>query len=311
MFIKNRNTLFGNKGLIISLLLLIIFVYLSYNKCYKNGMYEGMYDGMNDATKFKQRENFECTLGTEPECSTLPKPDDVRIFIGKGTISLNFTLDNKTDLRKPANFAVVLAQYDFNKKNTGNNKFYLSNEYTMNASVVADVTNYQTNICNIVNGEVKCEYKFKNLDVRDSNGNLFFYKIGISAMYDNYNTDFIMPYNVNTADNLFTIDTSSEIQNQQYADFLKYQETLNLSKIDVNNTMSTADGKYELIKAQLGHYPDNLLLDDLKISKSDLNDLVDKTMANGIININVKMAGLGPETTRPITRPIARPTART
>ena len=54
--------------------------------------------------------------------------------------------------------------------------------------------------------------------------------------------------------------------------------------------MSTADGNYELIKSQLGNYPDNLLLDDLQISKTSLNDLVDKTMADGIININVKMA---------------------
>ena len=302
MFIKTGNTIFGNKGLIISLFLLIVLVYLSYNKCYKNDVNDII--NMNDlkpTNNFKNIENFECTTGDEDDCITLPKPDNVRIFIDTGSIALNFTLDNKNDIRKPTNFIVVLAQYDHNKKNTGNNKFYLSNEYTLNASIVATTSNYQTNICNIVNGETKCGYKFKNLDVRDEAGKVFFYKIGISAMYDNYNTSFIMPYNVNTKDKLFTIDSTTDVQNQQYSDFLKYQETLNINKLDLNNTISTADGKYELIKAQLGNYPDNLLLDELKISKSDLNDLVDKTMANGIININVKI-DKPPVTTKPILK---------
>ena len=285
MYLKTGNTIFGNKGLIISLFLLIVLVYFSYNKCYKN--YE---NDNNDVNKFENIEHFLCTIGTEADCKNLPKPDDVRVLITKGGISLNFTLDNKNDMRKPSNFIVVLAQYDNNKKNTGNNKFYLSNEYTINATVVSDSSNYQTNICNIVNNDTKCLYKFTNLDIRDSTGKLFFYKIGISAIYNNYNTPFVMPYNVNTIDKLFTIDSSTEEQNQEYTDFLKYQETLNINKLDLSNTMSTADGNYELIKSQLGNYPDNLLLDDLQISKTSLNDLVDKTMADGIININVKMA---------------------
>ena len=53
--------------------------------------------------------------------------------------------------------------------------------------------------------------------------------------------------------------------------------------------ISTADGKYELIKSQLGNYPDNLLLDEQTINKTSLSDLVDKNMSNGILNINVKM----------------------
>ena len=56
-----------------------------------------------------------------------------------------------------------------------------------------------------------------------------------------------------------------------------------------NSTISTADGKYELIKSQLGNYPDNLLLDSQTVNDTSLNDLLDKTMAQGIINLNVKM----------------------
>ena len=34
---------------------------------------------------------------------------------------------------------IILAQYDYNKKNTGNNKFYLSNEYELSSSVTIDL----------------------------------------------------------------------------------------------------------------------------------------------------------------------------
>ena len=65
---------------------------------------------------------------------------------------------------------------------------------------------------------------------------------------------------------------------------------LSYTNILKNSSMiSTADGQYELIKSQLGNYPDNLLLDEQTINQKSLSDLVDKNMSNGILNINVKM----------------------
>ena len=60
-------------------------------------------------------------------------------------------------------------------------------------------------------------------------------------------------------------------------------------KIPVNNSalMSSASGQYELIKSQLGGYPDNLILNDTSNLQNSLVDLVDKSMAQGILNINV------------------------
>lgn len=278
MFIKDGKTLFGNSGLIFSLIILIILIYFSYNKCYINNQ--------NNQNNKIEIENFYN--------DTLPSPDNVRIIIEGGSITINFTMNNITGIETPSKFIIVLAQYDNTKKNTGNNKFYLSNEYELTSTVAVDTKTYQTNVCSLVDGEPKCQYKFNNIDIRDTNGNLFFYKIGISAVYANYNSPFVMPYNVNTKDKLFTIESSTEMQNKQYTDFLKYQEALdtNKNKSITNNyksTMSTADGKYELIKSQLGNYPDNLLLDTQTINETSFNDLLDKTMAQGIINLNVKM----------------------
>ena len=61
----------------------------------------------------------------------------------------------------------------------------------------------------------------------------------------------------------------------------------NTSAIAYNSTISTADGQYELIKSQLGNYPDNLLLDSQTVNNGTLADLVDKSMAQAIINVNV------------------------
>ena len=284
MFINDGKSLFGNKGLICSLLIILILLFFSYNKCYNklnhinnNNLYN------NTIEPFFENDDID---------DKLPRPENVRITIEGNSITVKFTISNIMGVKTPSKFILVLAQYDPNKKNTGNNKFYLSNEYELNSSVNIDTTTYETNICTLFDGEPKCSYKFSNLNISDENGNLFYYKLGISAVYDYTNTSFVMPYNVNTNDKLFTLNSSTEEQNQQYTDFLKYQENLNKEnpKTIKNSAMiSTADGKYELIKSQLGNYPDNLLLDEQNINKTSLNDLLDKNMCNGILYINVKM----------------------
>ena len=223
-------------------------------------------------------------------------PSDVRIKIENSEILINFNINNIFEKKTPTGFMIILAQYDHNKKNMNNNKFYVSNEYELSSSVSIDLQNYQTNICSIENGTPSCEYKFKNLQIRDDKNKLYYYKIGVSALYktnqDTLSSDFILPYNVNTDDKLFTIDATTEIQTKKYNDFLEYQQGLNQYSKNINiydSVISTPDGRYELIKTQLGNYPDHLIIDNQTISKSSLSDLVDKTMAEGIVNINVKM----------------------
>ena len=110
-------------------------------------------------------------------------------------------------------------------------------------------------------------------------------------MYNNVNSAYITPYNVNSQDKLFTLESSTEQQNKQYANFLEYQKAQNQlamkSSSSYDNTMSTADGQYELIKSQLGNYPDNLLIDSQTVNKGTLSDLVDKSMSQAVINVNV------------------------
>lgn len=282
MFIKDGKSLFNNIGVIIAIIILVILLFLSYNKCVAP----------------IDLEMFEEPTELVPTEQPTPPPKDVRINISSGTVTINFTSDISNNAPIPTKFIVVLAQYDSSLKNTGNNKFYLSNEYELNTTVSADSTTYQTNLCTLINGIPSCGYSFSNLDITDTNGNLFYYKIGIAAVYSWGNSPFVIPYNISSANNLFTLDTSITQQDNLYNEFLQYkQANASLgqtgsanSKTGLGNTLATADGQYELIKAQLGNYPSNLIMNSTSATQGQLSDLVDKSMAQGLLNVNVSVS---------------------
>jgi hypothetical protein len=271
MFIKDGKTLFGNTGLIISFLVLVVLLYLSYNKCYNVELF-----GVPDPTK--------------------PEPTDVRVIISGASATLSFSIPNNInnpDIKMPDKFVAILSQYDKDMKNTGNNRIVSSNEYELNSGVAVNNEVYNTNMCSIVNGRPVCTYKFSSLDVLDSDGNPYYYKIGVTAVYGDYNTGFKTPYNVTTPNQMFTLQATAEEQSKIYSDFNNYRQTTvqqrnrNPSAVLYDNTMATADGQYELIKSQLGGYPDNLVLDNQSIDQQTLNDLVDKTLSPMIVSVNV------------------------
>jgi hypothetical protein len=280
MFIKDGKSIFNNTGLVISIIILLVLLIFSYNKCMSSSSYE--------------------LFGTETTQPT-PEPQDVRININGGSVTINFTINITQNLPLPKKFIVVLAQYDSTLKTTGNNKFYLSNEYELNTAVTASQSTFQTNLCSLVNGLPSCGYTFSNLDIMDASGNIYYYKIGIAAVYDWGNSNFVIPYNVNSSNKLFTLDTSIDQQDNLYNEFLQYkQQQHQNAKItgqtssgtgnSYGNTISTADGQYELIKSQLGNYPSNLLMDNKSASQGLLSDLVDKSMAQGLLNISVAVS---------------------
>jgi hypothetical protein len=265
MFILDGKSFFGNTGLFISFIILIVILYLSYNKCYYN---VELFEGPNK-----------------------PEPTDVRVNIAGSSVSINFSIDNNEGNIMPDKFIIILSQYDSNLKNTGNNQFYVSNEYELKTSILVDEKIADTNSCNIINGKPMCQHKFNNLPITDINGNPFYYKLGVAAVYSNQNTRFIMPYNITTQNKLFTLQSTAEEQSRQFTDFTKFKKEI--SKVSqpsaavYDKTMANADGSYELIKSQLDGYPDNLILDEQSINQQTLKDLVDKNLAPAIVDIKL------------------------
>lgn len=285
MFIKDGKSLFNNTGLIIAIIILVILLVISYNKCMAP---IELFEGATPLTPKPERA-FEPTSVQQ----ATPEPQDVRISINGGNVKLSFTLNITNNEPIPKKFLVILAQYDNALKNTGNNKFYLSNEYELNTSVSANQTTYKTNLCTLVNGLPSCSYVFSNLDTMDANGNLYYYKVGIASVYDWGNSRFVIPYNVNSSNKLFTLDSSIEQQDNLYNEFIQYKKQNASTSGGIssasNNTLATADGQYELIKSQLGNYPSNLILDPTSAKQNLLSDLVDKSMDEGKLNVNVSV----------------------
>ena len=275
MFIKIDKAikaLCNNTGFFISIIILLLLLIYSHNKC----------NTLNNIEQFG--EGDVTTTINEP-------PTNVRISINGNNITIIFTIKINNNEKIPKKIIVVLAQHDNNYKNTGNNKIYLSNEYELNMAVSSNDKTYKTNLCTLIQGVPSCTHTFNNVDIKDDNGNLYYYKIGISSVYDAGNSAFVIPYNINTINNLFSLNNSIEQQNNIVDEFNKFKQSTQLIDGQNNtysNTMLTADGQYELIKSQLGNYPSNLLMDPTSEQQNSLTDIIDKSLAYGILNVNVK-----------------------
>jgi len=287
MFLKDGKSLFGNVGLMISIIVLIILLFFSYNKC----MAEPYKSGNSGNIRKPDSAGIEGFDPTPTADATNPPPQNIRINVDGSTVALSFSVDNSPGKPIPKEFMVVLIQYDSNKKPTGNNRFFTSNEYNINANVPMSVANNNTNLCNMVNGIALCNYSFTNLDMVDTAGNPFYYKLGISAIYDNGNSVIETPYNVSSKDKMFTLTSTLTAQNNLYNEFIKYRQMQ--QEANANNYSSgtaTVDGQYEFIKSQLGGYPSNLIMEPETAKQNLLADLVDKSMSQAILNVNVSAA---------------------
>ena len=296
MFIKIDKAikaLCNNTGFFISIIILLLLLIYSHNKCNTLNNTEQFEEGDDVTTTSMPIDTDTRPTTTKPTIINDP-PTDVRISINGNNITIIFTIKINNKAKIPNKFIVVLAQHDNNYKNTGNNKIYLSNEYELNMSVSSTEQTYKTNLCTLIQGIPSCTHTFNNVDIKDDNGNLFYYKIGISSVYDNGNSAFVIPYNINTINNLFSLNNSIEQQNNIVDEFNKFKQSQQSSQLldgnnsTYSNTMLTADGQYEIIKSQLGNYPSNLLMDPTSEQQNSLSDIVDKSLAHGILNVNVK-----------------------
>ena len=292
MFIKDGKSLLGNWGLIISLAVLVILLFFSYNKCMISLDREGFAASIQSNA---YADSVKPTTTSTKDVS-FPPPQNPRVNITGSTITLNFTVAPVAGTPTPIQFMVVLVQYDSKLTPTGNNKFYISNESIINpsvSSIPATGTTIETptnnSLCQLVNGSPACQYIFKNLDMVDTSGNPYYYKVGISAVYTNGNSRFVLPYNVVNSNGIFSLATPLDAQNNQFSDYIRYKQmqTQMKSANYASGTMATPDGQYELIKSQLGGYPSNLVMDPTSAKQNMLSDLVDKSMAQALLNVNV------------------------
>lgn len=288
MFLKTGESIFGNTGLITALIILLLLTVLSYSKC-------------SAFTNHIKNDHFTVPSPTTTNSLTVtkPEPTNVRINVKGRDLTVDFSFPYGANKEIPKSFMVLLVQYDSNLKPTGELKLFESNEYEINPSVAINEKSFNNNLCVMNNDIPSCKYTINNLDVTDFNGNIYFYKLGVMAIYNDNNSRIVTPYNVNTQNGLFSLDTSLNLQNKQFADFKAFKVEQNKTNIgsSYSNTMSTADGQYELIKSQLGNYPSDLILDTSVKNPALLNDLVDKSMALGMLNVDISVDNIDKQKT--------------
>jgi len=254
-------------------------------------------EGFADPTPTPTATSTPSSASASNSGTSFPPPLNPRINITGSSITLNFTVSPIAGNPVPIQFMVVLVQYDSTLAPTGNNKFYISNESVINPDISAGTgavstssTTYNNSLCQLVNGSPACQYIFNNLDIVDTSGNPYYYKIGISAVYSQGNSPFVLPYNVVNSNGIFSLATSLDSQNNQFGDFIKYKQMqTQMTSPNYASTAATPDGQYEIIKSQLGGYPSNLIMNPTSAKQNLLGDLVDKSMAQALLNVNVNI----------------------
>jgi len=130
-------------------------------------------------------------------------------------------------------------------------------------------------------------YRKLNLKMKDENDKPIFYRLGLMAVYSNGFSQIITHYNIRT----FRLGVSvlQHLAILQHGNS-NYGTAGNVSleniEVDGGDTVATADGKFEVIKRQLGGYPDNLFIEE-RTGPNSLSELINRQLSLGILNVNV------------------------
>lgn len=205
----------------------------------------------------------------------VPNTLKLKIHPNKNEIDVMFNVDpSENDVD---HFLIVLAKYDYKRNLVGHLKVHTSVE--SGAS--------KKNICYMDAGVRKCSYSLTDIDHIDSDGNILYYRVSVipvdkTGVSGNYveptypggYSHFLMSKSEKEMDKII-----KKVKEMEHTE--KQKERLH------EEIVSSAGGEYEFLKKQLGNYPDHLILDT---NKHTLNDLVNKSMALGEINLDMSMS---------------------
>tara|TARA_B100000575_G_scaffold38734_1_gene26431 strand:+ start:6752 stop:8170 length:1419 start_codon:yes stop_codon:yes gene_type:complete len=227
----------------------------------------------------------ELTITTGTTVAAVIKPESVKleIFPNQNKLTLHFEVENQDNID---NFLVVLAKYDKNKKHMGHFKVHASKEDDDDSHVGQDTLQGKTQMCIKKDNRIKCSKTFIDIDHVDLNGDVLYYKIGVAAIDiegNMFKEGFVHPYNLPGGYPFFVMSKSVE-EMDRFIKMAREDELLKTSPSLYEAAVSNAGGTYEFISKQLGGYPDGLNLDT---TKNTLNELIDKSMSLGQINVNV------------------------
>lgn len=173
------------------------------------------------------------------------------------------------------------------------------------------------NICNAATN--KCTYTFTQVEPADTQGNIYYYKLGVGVVFVNTSTgadviSTIKPYTFGSGNKLqyFRVDTALADQErllrrleelERVTAQKALQQPINAADgaaVDANGNPITPGGMdayINMLKPYLGNYPEEYLLTSAQGKELSLDRYINQSLATGELNINFDMSGLTSSTT--------------
>ena len=176
----------------------------------------------------------------------------------------------------------------------------------------SDAESATGNICDAVTK--KCTYTFTQVEQADTQGNIYYYKLGVGVVFVATTTgddviSTIKPYTFGSGNKLqyFRVDTALADQERllrrlEELERVTAQKALQQpitaadgAKVDANGNPITAGGMdayINMLKPYLGNYPEEYLLTSGQAKELTLDRYINQSLSTGELNVNIDLSGL-------------------
>jgi len=325
VFFRNDNKLNSNVGLLVCVIVLLVVLLANFDKCF------------TPVTKlFQSNRTPTKVIEPKPNSST---PVNKEGFFSSKTINLternvtinpeNKTITVKFEMADTADkgYILVLSKYNNNLEKVGNLDVKIT-DATIKKDVKPTTTTSATtttqpgattttqsvehkheSICNSSN---ICEYTFTNVESKDNDGNLFYYRLGVGRIYsDEEKVDLIKEFKFGSGSgkqSFFRVDNTlkeqkallqklNNLEKIKAAEIAKStQDLVDKEQVDKNGEVKyDVDAYMKMLKPYIGNYPDEFTLNQQKLDELSLGKYLNKSMALGELNVNVDVADIMPK----------------
>ena len=335
VFYKDTKKTETNIGLLVCVIVLLVLLLANFDKCF--APVATLFQSSNDDTKsvsvIEPTPNSSTPISKEGFDTSVPGNNlelterNITIDPVKKTVSVKFER-NKPDTDK--GYVLILSKYDKNLQHIGNLdvKIVDAVSNTDDEMVSTTTTNAGTStttptttspdtdyeyppICNSSN---ICQYTFTNVESKDSNGNLFYYRLGIGIITGDTEKSY-SPINElrfgssgSGLQRYFRVDNTlkeqkallqklSNLEKLKAAESAKStQDLVESQDLDENGEVKyDVDAYMKMLKPYIGNYPDEFTLNQQKLDELSLGKYLNKSLALGSFNIDVDVADIMPK----------------
>lgn len=338
-FYKDTKKTDTNIGLLVCVIVLLVLLLANFDKCF--APVATLFKSSNNDTKrvdlVEPKPNSSTPISKEGFNTSVPVNNlklterNITIDPVKKTVTVKFER-NKPDIDK--GYVLILSKYDKNLQHIGNLdvKIVDAVSNTDDEMIATTTTNAGTPtttlpevttttspdedyeyppICNSSN---ICQYKFTNVESKDSNGNLFYYRLGIGIitgdtekLYSNIN-ELTFGSSSSGLQRYFRVDNTlkeqkallqklNNLEKLKAAESAKStQDLVESQDVDENGEVKyDVDAYMKMLKPYIGNYPDEFTLSQQKLNELSLGKYLNKSLALGEFNIDVDVADIMPK----------------